>query len=98
VRNIQFAETITNEVETLRQTATRKKFESNELKEAEEARIRGGRIRTQILSKSESSLESRSEAPRMTAANALKLSNDKSEDESAKKYDTANEISPERSS
>jgi hypothetical protein len=30
----------------------------------------------------------------MTAANALKLSDDKSEDESAKKYDAANEIHP----
>jgi hypothetical protein len=33
---------IANEVEKLRETATGKKLESNELKEAEEARIRGG--------------------------------------------------------
>jgi hypothetical protein len=42
VQNVQFVETIANEVEKLRETATGKKSESNELKEAEEARIRGG--------------------------------------------------------
>jgi hypothetical protein len=68
---------IANEVEKLRETATGKKLESNELKRLKKRESEADCIRAQIISKSESSLESLSEASRMTAASAAKLSDDK---------------------
>jgi hypothetical protein len=93
VRKSEAIERFANEVKEFGEIRDREELESHELEDVEEARIR-----SQMSSKSESSLVRFRSECRATSANAEKLNDDKSEDEISKKCEAANEISLSRSS